>query len=90
MKHLVIPLIAATNAVLNPSTTYADLGDQLFKLLADDGAEADTLGESFAITYTVAIVRSAGNDDNRNYPGFAYLVDAIRILWAMTPKRQKG
>ncbi len=37
MRHL-MPLLAAVASVLSTAPAYADLGDQLAKLLADDGA----------------------------------------------------
>ncbi len=54
---------------------YADLGDQLFKLLADDGAEGDSFGVSVAISGATAIVGAIGDDDNGNTSGSAYLLD---------------
>ncbi|MCH8153521.1 MAG: FG-GAP repeat protein, partial [Planctomycetes bacterium] len=51
---------------------YADLGDQLFKLLPDDGAEFDSFGSSVAISGATAIV---GAHYNGNDSGSAYLFD---------------
>ncbi|MCZ6653400.1 MAG: hypothetical protein O7D91_10295 [Planctomycetota bacterium] len=34
-----MPLLAATGLLLSPASANADLGDQLFKLLPNDGAE---------------------------------------------------
>ena len=76
MKHLVIPLFAAILAVLNPATAQADLGDQLFKLLPDDGAENDWFGWSVAMSETTAIFGAFEDDDNGISSGSAYLFDA--------------
>ena len=54
---------------------YADLGDQLFKLLADDGAEFDNFGVSVAISGATAIVGARWDDDNGPDSGSAYLFD---------------
>ncbi len=53
----------------------ADLGDQLFKLLPDDGAEGDNFGFSVAISGATAIVAAYLDDDNGDYSGSAYLFD---------------
>ncbi len=47
MRHL-MPLLAAAASVLSTAPVYADLGDELFKLLADDGAAGDRFGRSVA------------------------------------------
>ncbi len=57
------------------AAAYADLGDQLFKLLADDGTEGDSFGVSVAISDAIAIVGAAGDDDNGDDSGSAYLFD---------------
>ena len=45
MPHLIIALlVAAAASVLSTPAAYADLGDQLFKLLPDDGAAGDFFG----------------------------------------------
>ncbi len=44
VRHLIIPLFAAAGSVLSTTPAYADLGDQLFKLLPDDGAAFDVFG----------------------------------------------
>ena len=50
---------------------HADLGDQLFKLLANDGEEADLLGESVPISGATAIVGARLDDDNGRFSGSA-------------------
>ena len=50
-------------------------GQQLFKLLADDGAFNDALGIAVAISGTTAIVGAAKDDDNGIDSGSAYLFD---------------
>ena len=74
MRHL-MPLLAVAASVLITAPAYADLGDQLFKLLADDGAEGDNFGISVAISGATAIVGSPNDDDNGAGSGSAYLFD---------------
>ena len=59
------------------AAAYADLGDQLFKLLPDDGAAQPEFGISVAISGDTAIVGASGHDDddNGNDSGSAYLFD---------------
>ena len=64
--------------VVWPAAAYADLGDQLFKLLPDDGAANNAFGISVAISpdsIGTAIVGAAGDDDNGEQSGSAYLFD---------------
>ena len=63
--------------VLSTAPAYADLGDQLFKLLPDDGAANDTFGSSVSISGDIAIVGAHQNDDNGSSSGSAYLFDTI-------------
>ena len=76
-----IPAVAAICFCLIGGTTpaYADLGDQLFKLLADDGAAGDLFGFSVAISgapgMEMAIVGARRDDDNGSTSGSAYLFD---------------
>ena len=51
----------------------AGLGDQLFKLLPDDGVAEDRFGNSVAISGATAIVGVALDDDNGKLSGSAYL-----------------
>ncbi len=74
MRHS-IPLFAAAVLVLSIAPAQADLGDQLFKLLPDNGAELDRFGFSVAISGTTAIVGASGDDDNGSHSGSAYLFD---------------
>ncbi len=74
MRHL-MPLLAAAASVLSTAGAYADLGDQLFKLLADDGAAFDWFGRSVAISGTTAIVGAPVDADNGAFSGSAYLFD---------------
>ena len=78
MRHLIAtPLAAVAASVLSTAPAYADLGDQLAKLLPDDGAAADEFGHySVAINGTTAIVGAPGDDDNGSASGSAYLFDA--------------
>ncbi|MCH8344132.1 MAG: FG-GAP repeat protein [Planctomycetes bacterium] len=49
MRHL-MPLLAAAASVLSTAPAYADLGDQLAKLLPNDGAAGDRFGTSVEIS----------------------------------------
>ncbi len=75
MRHLMPLLATAAASVLSTAPAYADLGDQLFKLLADDGAEIDQFGWSVAISGATAIVGAVDDDDNGTNSGSAYLFD---------------
>ncbi len=70
-----MPLLAAVALVLSTAAAHADLGDQLFKLLPDDGAALDIFGFSVAISDATAIVGALGDDDNGSASGSAYLFD---------------
>ena len=77
MRNLIMPLLAAgASMVLSTAPAHADLGDQLAKLLAKDGAALDLLGVSVAISGTTAIVGAFRDDDNGIDSGSAYLFDA--------------
>ncbi|MCH8825118.1 MAG: FG-GAP repeat protein [Planctomycetes bacterium] len=71
MRYLT-PVLAAA-IILSTASTSADLGDQLFKLLPDDGAGLDGFGRSVSVCCTTAIVGSMYDDDNGNASGSAYL-----------------
>ncbi|MCK4873732.1 MAG: FG-GAP repeat protein [Phycisphaerales bacterium] len=74
MRYLMLLLAAAASA-LSATPTHADLGDQLAKLLASDGAEGDEFGYSVAISGATAIVGANGDGDNGDESGSAYLFD---------------
>ncbi len=76
MPQLVIPFRAAAALVLNTAAAYADLGDQLAKLLPDDGATGHYFGFSVAISGVTAIIGALFDDDNGGSSGSAYLFDA--------------
>ncbi len=80
MKHFRIPILAAVATVLSTAPANADLGDQLFKLLADDGAADDRFGGSAAISGTTAIVGAPYDADNGEHSGSAYLFDTTTGL----------
>jgi len=50
-------------------------GNQITKLLPNDGAESDFFGANVAISGTAALVGAHGNDDNGSNSGSAYLFD---------------
>ncbi len=72
-----LPAVAAISFCLIGVTVaapaFADLGDQLAKLLPDDGAANDLFGESVAISGATAIVGARRHDDNGSNSGAAYL-----------------
>ncbi len=74
MRHL-IPVLTATALLLSAAAAYADVGDQLAKILPDDGAVTDGFGKSVASSGTTAIVGASTNDDNGSGSGSAYLFD---------------
>lgn len=55
------------------TSAYADLGDQLAKLLPKDGAAGDRFGRSVAISSSITIVGSFLDDDNGINSGSAYI-----------------
>jgi len=55
-------------------------GDQLFKLLPDDGQHGDQFGVAVDVSDTTIIVGSWQDDDNGNFSGSAYLFDATTGL----------
>ena len=67
------PLLVTAAIVLSTGAAYADLGDQLFKLLPNDGAAQDWFGFSVAISGTMVIVSAPADDDNGPDSGPAYL-----------------
>ena len=76
MRHLIMPILAATAAsVLSTAPAHADLGDQLAKILADDGAGGDFFAASVAISGTTVIIGAQRDDDNGDASGSAYLFD---------------
>ena len=75
MRYLTPVLFAAGAMVLSTAPAYADLGDQLAKLLADDGAANDFFGISVAVSGPTAIVGANLDNDNGSASGSAYLFD---------------
>ncbi len=69
-----MPVLAVAALVLSAGVAQADLGDQLFKLLPDDGAADDEFGYSVAISGSTAVV-GAWHADNGPSSGSAYLFD---------------
>ncbi len=86
MRHL-MPLLAAAVSVLSTGPAYADLGDRMAKLLADDGADFDNFGVSVAISGTTAIVGAWFDEDNGTNSGSAYMFDAStgQLLFKLLP-----
>ena len=74
MRRL-MPLPAVAGLVLSTATALADLGDQLAKLLPDDGAEGDIFGVSVAIGGATAIAGAFLDDGNGTNSGSAYRSD---------------
>jgi hypothetical protein len=75
MRYTYILCVSLAACLSWPVAAYADLGDQLFKLLPDDGAVEDRFGHSVAISSATAIVGADLDDDNGSFSGSAYLFD---------------
>lgn len=77
MRIVITPLIAVVAAVsiLVSTPTNADLGDQLAKLLPNDGAAGDGFGVSVSVSGSIAIFGVWKDDDNGEDSGSAYLFD---------------
>ncbi len=91
MPHLIMPLLAAAAAsVLSPATASADLSDQLFKLLPNDGAAHEEFGRSVAISGATTIVGAWRDDDNDFNSGSAYLFDASFCPWDLDDNAAVG
>ena len=76
-SNFTIPAVAVISFCLIGGATpaSADLGDQLFKLLPDDGAAGNYFGLSVAISGDTTIVGAPQDDDNGLVSGSAYLFD---------------
>lgn len=75
MRHLVMPLLAAAASVLSTGPDDS-LGDQLFKVLSDDGAAFDLFGCSVSISGATAIIGARWDANENGYKaGSAYLFD---------------
>ncbi|MCK4871326.1 MAG: FG-GAP repeat protein [Phycisphaerales bacterium] len=72
MRYVML-LLAAALSVLSTAPAHADLGDELFMLLAGDGVKLDYFGRTVAISGATTIVGADGDDDNGSYSGSAYL-----------------
>ncbi len=71
-----MPLLAVAALLLSTAAAQADLGDQLFKLLPDDGAVGVRFGVAVAISDGIVIVGAERDWDNGFESGSAYLFDA--------------
>ena len=72
---------------MSSAPAYADLGDQLFKLLPDDGAADDQFGVSVAISGTTAIVGAWRDNDNNMLRTYTWIKGAVVVglIAALTP-----
>ncbi len=72
-----IPLLSASSFVVlgAAGAAHADMGDQLFKLLAEDGGEDDVFGNSVAVSGRLAIVGARGDEPFGSASGSAYIFD---------------
>ncbi len=76
MRHFIALLSAGSFVALGASgAAQADIGDQLFKLLAEDGAGSDDFGDAVAISGRLAIVGARGDTDFGECSGSAYIFD---------------
>ena len=65
MQYLIIPILGAITSVLNPSSVYADIDDQLFKLVAYDAV--------FSNVHTTEYTRPEGVTDPMALAAIAFL-----------------
>ena len=80
-RHFITLVLAGAAITLGvTSAVHADIGDQLAKLLANDGAMGDHFGISVAISGSTAIVGADEDDDNGEESGSAYLFDTTTGL----------
>ena len=79
--------LCVTGLAIVVTGAYADLGDQLAKLLPNDGAAGDQFGHSVAIGGATAIVGAKWDDDNGGGSGSAYLFDTTtgRQIFKLLP-----
>lgn len=70
------PVLFATAIVLSNAPTKSVLGDQLVKIVADDGEAGEHFGYSCAMSGNTIIVGAHLDDDNGSFTGSAYLFDA--------------
>ena len=75
MRYLTPVLFAIAATVLSTAPAHADLGDQLFKLLPDDGAMDEEFAHAIAIDNGIVVIGKRLNDFGHN-SGSAYLFDA--------------
>jgi outer membrane protein assembly factor BamB len=75
LKTFIVTAVGVACLIAVPAR--ADLGDELSKLTASDGAAGDRFGSSVAISGNTALVGSHGNDDAGDSSGSAYLFDVI-------------
>ena len=76
MRRL-LPLLAVSAIALSTVPAHADFGDQLAKLLAEDGSAGDVFGFSVAISGATVIIGAWRDDDKGTDSGSAYLFDTI-------------
>jgi len=67
-------------------------GQQLFKLLASDGAADDWFGDSVALSGNLAVIGANGDDDNGSTSGSAYAFDITtgQQLFKLLPSDGRG
>lgn len=73
MRYLTMPILVVVALMLSTAPVHADLGDQVFKLLPEDGAPTDWFGMSVAISGTVGIGGAPFHVHKDVHPGSAYL-----------------
>ncbi len=75
MQYLKTSLLAVVASVLSSGPANADFGDQLFKLIPDDGPAGTLFGGSVATNGSTAIIGASHGGDNGSGSGSAYLFD---------------
>ena len=81
----VMPFLVSGAVALSYGPAYADVRNELFKLLPEDGAAYELFGTSVAISGFSAIVGAPFDDDNGDESGSAYLFDLARATVSDLP-----
>ena len=75
MRNSIMTLLTTLVSVTITAPTFADHGEQLYKLIGSDSITNDHFGQAIAVSGNIAIVGAWGNDDNGLNSGSAYLIN---------------
>ena len=75
MLRRIMTALVCGAAVVATGSASADLGDELAKILPNDGEASEEFGFSVAISGTTAIIGAWHDDDNGKNAGSAYIFD---------------